>query len=162
MKLCLSFAFAFAAAAFARDASTAPVQPIAFSHSQHIGAAHLKCSDCHKPSESGEIETTPKAKACMTCHQTIKTDSAEIKNLRDYADSNRPVPWVRVYEVPAFVDFSHKVHLDAGTSCETCHGPVAQRNRLWRETDISMNGCVSCHRAHKAPVECGTCHDLQH
>ncbi len=98
----------------------------------------------------------------MVCHQTVKTESSAIKSLRGYAESNRPIPWNRVYEIPGFVNFSHKVHLDGGAGCETCHGPVAERNLLWRETDISMNGCMSCHQAHKVSVDCGLCHDLQH
>ncbi len=110
---------------------------------------------------SGEVETIPKAKSCMACHQTIKADSSDIKYLKEYAESNRPVPWVRVYELPAFVYFSHKVHLDSGASCQTCHGPVAERDRLCRETDINMGGCVACHEANKASTNCGICHDVQ-
>ena len=145
----------------AEDQTTAPIQPIPFSHRQHATAASLKCNDCHKTLESG-VETMPKTKACMACHQSVKADSSEIKNLRAYADANRPIPWMRVYEIPGFVNFDHKLHSDSGLSCQTCHGPVQERDRLWRETDIGMNGCVDCHRARKASVDCGVCHDLQH
>lgn len=148
--------------ALAEDETTAPVQPIPFSHKQHATAARLQCGDCHKTSASGEVETMPKAKACMACHLSVKSDSSEIKNLRAYADSNRPIPWARVYEIPGFVNFSHKTHSDGGVSCEACHGNVKERARLWRETDISMNGCVTCHQVQKASVSCGVCHDLQH
>jgi c(7)-type cytochrome triheme protein len=147
---------------FAHDQASAPVQPIPFSHKQHTAAASLKCNDCHKPVDIGEIESIPKAKTCMACHQTVKADSSAIRALRAYAESNRPIPWVRVYEIPGFVNFSHKVHLDSGASCETCHGPVAERDQLWRETDISMNGCVACHQSRKASANCSICHDLQH
>jgi formate-dependent nitrite reductase cytochrome c552 subunit len=69
---------------------------------------------------------------------------------------------VRVYQIPSFVDFSHRAHLDKGNTCQDCHGPVAQRDQLSRETDISMGGCMNCHRAKKASLECDFCHELQH
>ena len=161
MRICLLALFSVVAV-FAEGPSTAPIQPIPFSHKEHTATAHLKCNECHKMPDPGEIETMPKAKTCMACHQTIKADSSDIKNLREYSNSNRPIPWVRVYEIPGFVSFSHKIHLDRGASCQTCHGPVGERDRLWRETDINMGGCVACHQANKASVDCGLCHDLQH
>lgn len=141
---------------------TAPVQPLPFSHKQHTTSAHLKCADCHKPGADGEVQTLPKTKMCMSCHQTVKADSAAIKSLQTYAESNRPVPWVRVYEIPGFVNFSHQTHLEGGFTCATCHGQVEERDRLWKEKDISMSGCVSCHKANQGPTDCGVCHDLQH
>ncbi len=142
-------------------ADTTPVgQPIPFSHKQHAEAAHLKCDDCHKLAPSGEVVSIPTGKSCMTCHAQIAKDSAGIKDLKSYVDENESVPWVRVYEIPGFVEFSHKTHLDAGTKCATCHGPVATRSYLWRETDLSMGGCLSCHREKAANTSCSTCHNL--
>ncbi len=142
-------------------AQTTPVgQPIPFSHKQHAETAHLKCSDCHKLAPSGEVVSIPTGKSCMTCHRQIAKDSPAIKDLKSYVDENQAVPWIRVYEIPSFVEFSHKTHLDANASCETCHGPVSTRDHLWRETDISMGGCLSCHRAKNANTSCNTCHNL--
>jgi Zn ribbon nucleic-acid-binding protein len=143
-----------------QSVTTAIGQPIPFSHKQHAGVAHLKCSECHTLAASGEVVSIPTGKICMTCHNQIARDRESIKDLKSYVDETQPVPWVRVYELPGFVEFSHKVHLDAGAKCATCHGPVATRDRLWRETDLSMNGCVTCHRAAHASTNCSTCHDL--
>ncbi len=143
-------------------AETTPVgQPIPFSHRQHAETARMKCNDCHKLAPSGEVVSIPTGKTCMTCHLQIAKNSSSIKDLKSYVDENQPVPWIRVYEIPGFVDFSHKAHLDAGAKCETCHGPVASRDRLWRETDLSMGGCLSCHREKGANTSCSTCHDLE-
>jgi hypothetical protein len=142
---------------------SAPVdvgQPVPFSHKQHAERASLKCSDCHKLAPSGEVYSIPNAKFCMTCHTAVAKGRDAIKELKSYADDNETVPWVRVYEIPSFVDFSHKVHADAGTKCEVCHGNVSQRDRLTREADLSMAGCVSCHVQHGATTGCHTCHDL--
>jgi hypothetical protein len=142
-------------------AETTPVgQPIPFSHKQHAETAHLKCDDCHKLATSGEVVSVPRGKSCMTCHRQIAKDSPAIKDLGSYVDENQPVPWVRVYEIPGFVDFSHKVHSDAGAKCGACHGAVATRTYLWRETDLSMGACIGCHRANGANTNCSTCHNL--
>lgn len=158
----LSLSLIIALAAFAQNQSaTSEVgQPIPFSHKQHAEAAHLKCGDCHTMVPSGEVVTIPTGEKCMACHQQIARNSASIRDLKSYVDEKQPVPWVRMYELPSFVEFNHKAHLNADAKCETCHGPVATRDRLSRETDLSMNGCVSCHRASRASTNCATCHDL--
>jgi hypothetical protein len=142
------------------QADNAPVQPIPYSHKQHL-ALGLKCANCHDMPNPGEVINIPEAAKCMACHQSVKTDSPAIQKLAAFAKEKRAIPWVRVYEIPGFVSFSHKVHLDSGASCEKCHGPVAQRERLWKETDISMGGCMECHRVNKATIDCAGCHDLK-
>jgi hypothetical protein len=137
-----------------------PVQPIPFSHKTHV-ALSLKCSDCHTSPDPGEVMTIPAASKCMTCHRTIKADSPPIKELRNYAEQKRAIPWVRVAEIPSWAFFSHKTHLDSGTKCDACHGPVAERDRLSQEVDFSMRGCMDCHRAHKATLDCAACHELK-
>ena len=56
--------------------------------------------------------------------------------------------------------FSHKTHTTAGAQCEDCHGPVAERDAIALEKDISMGGCISCHTQKAAPTGCDTCHQL--
>ncbi|MFL6350807.1 MAG: cytochrome c3 family protein [Bryobacteraceae bacterium] len=149
--------------AFAQNqpVTTGVGQPVPFSHKQHAEAAHLKCSDCHKLAPSGEVVSIPTGKTCMSCHAQIAANSASIKDLKSYVDEKEPVPWVRVYELPSFVEFNHKTHLDAGAKCETCHGSVATRDHLWRETDLGMGACMNCHRAARASTNCRTCHNLE-
>jgi Zn ribbon nucleic-acid-binding protein len=137
-----------------------PVQPIPFSHKTHA-ALSLKCSDCHAMPDPGEVITIPAASKCMACHRTIKADSPAIKELQAFAEQKRSIPWARVYEIPSWVYFSHKTHLDSGAKCEGCHGQVAERDRLWREADLSMRGCMDCHRSHKATLDCAGCHELK-
>lgn len=66
---------------------------------------------------------------------------------------------MRVYRLPAYVYFSHRMHIDAGPSCETCHGPVQERDVVTREVTHDMAFCVACHTAKKAHTECTTCHE---
>jgi hypothetical protein len=137
---------------------SAPAQPIPFSHKQHL-AMKFKCKMCHANPDPGDSMGIPAASVCMQCHSAIKTDSPAIQKVASYAAQKRDIPWVRVYRIPSYVDFSHKTHLASGATCETCHGHVEQRDALFRETDISMGGCMECHRQHKAPIDCTACHE---
>jgi Zn ribbon nucleic-acid-binding protein len=138
-----------------------PVQPVPFSHKEHAGTLKMPCEYCHTLSRSGETLMIPRASFCMQCHQTIATDTPGVQKLAEYAKSERTIPWVRIYELPSFVSFSHKVHLEHGATCEECHGAVAERTRLYKESDISMATCVNCHRARQASTDCSTCHMLE-
>jgi Cytochrome c7 and related cytochrome c/Cytochrome c3 len=142
----------------AKSTPTAPEQPIPYSHKQHISMG-LKCEFCHIEPDPGEMMTFPATEKCMSCHQSVAKDKPAIQKLTAFAKSNEPVPWVRVYKIPEWVDFSHKTHLDAGAKCQTCHGQVAERNVLYKEVDLSMATCMECHRENGASVECDYCHD---
>ncbi len=143
-------------------ADDTPPQPLPFSHKTHAGTMKLACKMCHPNPNPGETMTIVGASLCMTCHSAIKADSPDIKRLAAYAKEGREIPWMRIYEIPSWVDFSHRAHLEKGNTCQECHGPVAERDVLTRETDISMGGCMNCHRAKKASLDCGFCHDEPH
>ncbi len=154
----------FAAAQDAQGSATtsadAPKQPIAFSHKVHAGTMKMACKMCHPNPDPGDMMTIAAASTCMNCHSTIKADSAEIKRLADYAKSGKPIPWAPVYELPSFVKFSHRVHTDKGNTCQECHGPVVERDVLFREVPTTMSSCVNCHQAKKATLDCASCHEL--
>lgn len=137
-----------------------PLQPVPFSHKQHAGTLQLPCEYCHAPSRTGETVKIPQATLCMQCHETMATENPGVQKLASYAKSGATIPWVRVYELPSFVSFSHKRHLKSGATCQECHGPVAERVQLYKESDISMAGCMNCHRAKNASLDCNTCHRI--
>jgi len=135
-----------------------PQQPLPYSHKTHVGLG-LKCQECHVNPDPGEQMTLPATEKCMACHTTIATDKPAIQKLTEFAASGEPVPWTRVYRIPNWVWFSHRAHLETGAACEACHGPVPQRDVLARETDLSMQGCISCHRQTGGSIDCVYCHD---
>lgn len=135
-----------------------PAQPIPYSHKQHL-AMGLGCNECHMNADPGEAMGLPPTAKCMTCHQAVAKDSPAIKKVAQFDRDHQEIPWVRVYKEPDYVFFSHREHLGAGTKCEDCHGQVAQRDRLFRETDVMMAGCVGCHRDHNASQACDYCHE---
>ena len=137
----------------------APEQPVPFSHKMHAGAMRLACKMCHPNPDPGETMTIAKPAVCMQCHSKIKAESPAIQKLAEAEKSGQPVRWVRVYEIPSYVSFSHRTHLEKGSGCEECHGAVVERERLYREKDLSMGACVECHRVKKASIDCSFCHE---
>ena len=94
-------------------AADGPAQPLPFSHKDHAGTLKLQCKMCHPSPDPGESMTIAPPSVCMQCHSAIKTDSPAIQKLAQYAAQGKPVPWVRIYAIPAWVDFSHRAHLEA-------------------------------------------------
>lgn len=161
MRFCL---FLFAAAVFAQVPSPkyerpAPEQPLPFSHKTHATVG-LACKQCHPMPDPGDFATFPATSVCMNCHREIKKDSPHIAKLAAHHAEGKKIPWVRVYRIPDYVFFNHQQHNAVdGVSCETCHGPVAERAVLRRERDLGMQSCMECHRAKNAKNDCKLCHD---
>jgi ribosomal protein L22 len=110
--------------------------------------------------EPGDHATFPATARCMACHVEIKKDSEAIQKLADYHKKQEAVPWKRVYRVPEYVFFSHKVHVTkAKAACETCHGPVRDRDAMRKEKETSMAVCMDCHKASGASIGCDYCHE---
>jgi hypothetical protein len=133
-------------------------QPLPYSHKTHL-ALGLQCDSCHANADPGEFMGFPAESFCMGCHQAIKADSPHIERLAAAARDQKPIPWVRVYQLAPYVYFSHRVHTAAGATCETCHGPVRERDVMTREVVHDMKTCMACHAATKARNDCAACHE---
>lgn len=153
----------FAAILFAQPPeqdNPTPVQPLPFSHKTHAANA-LKCPDCHANSDPGVKMLFPATAKCMTCHATLASDKPSIQKLADFAKSGQPIPWVRVYTVPVWISWSHRIHFKAGLACNPCHGDVSQMDVVAKVTNVTkMAGCTACHRVKSATLDCHACHDL--
>jgi hypothetical protein len=133
-------------------------QPVPYSHKAHL-ALGLKCNSCHSNADPGEMMGFPAASFCMSCHQSVKSDSPHIQKMAAAAKDNKPIAWVRVYRIPTFVYFSHRVHTEAGATCEACHGQVRERDVITKEVTHDMRSCITCHTDTKARTGCTTCHE---
>ena len=135
-----------------------PVQPIPYSHKTHL-ALGLQCEGCHTNPDPGVLMTYTATSTCMKCHANIAKDKPSIQKLAGYNESTTPVPWVRVYTALPGTGYSHRKHLDAGMTCEMCHGQIAQMDAMAEVKSVtSMGGCIGCHKLHNAPTTCVTCH----
>ena len=137
----------------------APTQPIPYSHKRHL-ALGLECRQCHVNPDAGEMMTFPAEAICMSCHQAIAADRPAIQKLAGYAKAGTPVPWVRVYDTPDYVFWSHGAHIAAQVDCVECHGKVADQEVMQQQTDVvTMLGCRRCHDARQVFTDCGDCHE---
>ena len=100
----------------------------------------------------------PGAETGMQCHQTMATDRPGVQQLAALAKGGAAIRWVRVYQIPDYVVFSHHAHTNAGSTCADCHGPVVDLERMAKVGDVSMAGCVNCHSAKGASTDCSSCH----
>lgn len=133
-------------------------QPLPYSHKTHVSAG-LQCNVCHKNPDPGEQMGFPAESFCMGCHRSVKPESVHIQKLAAAAKAKQAIEWQRVYQLPKFVYFSHRVHLQAGATCERCHGPVRERGVITKEVVHNMQTCMACHAETKAKNECDTCHE---
>jgi cytochrome c553 len=152
-----------------------PEQPIFFSHAVHPGKNQISCLYCHGPALEGKQATVPSVNVCMNCHMGIKeyagpalyredgsevNGTAEIAKLFDYAGFDpatnkytkeaKPIPWVKIHNLPDHVYFNHSQHTKAGqVQCQTCHGEIQKMSEVKQFADLSMAWCVNCHRTTK-------------
>jgi len=152
-----------------------PEQPIPFPHQQHLVTLGMNCLYCHFSANKSPDPGLPAVGTCMGCHGLIgpsrpKSDlgpqrtSAELQKLHTYADfagggkNAKPIPWVRIHQVPEYVHFPHMRHVNAGVTCQTCHGEVQKMKQVFQYASLNMGWCINCHIERKARYDCSSCH----
>jgi hypothetical protein len=146
---------------FASRSRAAPQQPIPFNHQQMVGAG-IQCLYCHNGALRSPAAGIPSVQKCMGCHGVIAPTVPEVQELAGYWERQEPIPWARVYRVPRFVYFNHRVHVVAGgLNCERCHGDVGNMVEIRAVVDMNMGWCLGCHsqQANAAQLkDCAVCH----
>lgn len=140
-----------------------PVQPIAFSHKTHAGTYGLACLYCHAYADRSIVAGVPPVQTCFGCHKIISGyDRPEIQpaiaKIVDYWRRQEPIPWIKVYDLPDFVYFSHKRHVKKGMACQNCHGQVQEMDQVRRVASLEMGWCLDCHRRRGVERDCALCH----
>jgi len=147
----------------------APPQPIPFSHRLHAGTLLISCLYCHSGATRSRVAGVPPVETCMNCHRVTKVDSPAIIRLTRIYTSGAALPWRRVHDLPDYVAFDHRPHVNAGIACQTCHGEVQAMDVLARRMSMRMSSCLGCHRDPHAALpsgsaitrgaeHCGACH----
>jgi hypothetical protein len=124
----------------------APEQPIPFSHELHAGTLRMQCQYCHSGVDRSRHAGIPSVDLCMGCHKVTRTDRPAIQKLTRIANTGEPLPWQRVHTLPDHVFFDHRPHVNAGITCQSCHGEVQTMKVLTREMGMRMGNCLGCHR----------------
>lgn len=149
----------------ARLARAAGRESLAFNHRVHIEAG-AQCVFCHPGALYGPVAGIPSTAKCMGCHASVEVrpDGQEsVEVLVQQWQAKAPLRWVKTFDQPDFVYFSHRPHIVAGVACESCHGDVAGTVRLEQTIRLNMGYCLGCHRE-QAPEKvkqletCSTCH----
>src|SRR6476661_10154772 len=151
-----------------------PQQPINFPHTVHVQRLGMNCLYCHNAANKSPDPGLPAVSTCMGCHNMIGPDrpksdlgearkSAELQKLYKYADAAgmgagmgpnaKPIPWVRIHKLPEYVHFPHTRHVNAGVTCQTCHGQIQKMERVYQFASLNMGWCVSCHVNGYSPKE---------
>jgi hypothetical protein len=153
-------------AAPAEEAAAAEgsIQPIAFPHSTHAGTLKMDCMYCHFSAERSQDAGIPPVSTCAGCHRLIPGTAApaEVAKVMDFANRGAAIPWVRVYKVADHVRFPHMRHVNAGMTCQECHGEVQtmgaieERDPLWPGNN--MGKCIACHVERNVRRDCAVCH----
>lgn len=148
-------------AALSAACSSEVTQPVAYDHRLHVGELELACDHCHETSTSGEVAGLPPLSTCATCHEEANGTSPEEKKVVEAVQAGRELPWVRLYELPRHVYFTHRRHVAvARIACERCHGEMRAQSRPPPAAlvALSMDDCLGCHREGGASLDCATCH----
>lgn len=134
-------------------------QPIVFPHKIHAapaaeGGHEISCLYCHTYARRSPVAGIPPLAKCMGCHRFIATDREPIKQLTEYWNSRKPVPWKKVHDLPDFVRFPHQRHVqhfvfNAGQpvaqACGYCHGDVMAMTVAEKRRPLTMGWCLGCH-----------------
>lgn len=165
-----SFAVTFYVSRAERDGvGYAPDQPINFSHKLHAGTMKIDCQYCHTGVEKTRFASIPSTAVCMNCHTQARTDRPDIIKLTEYYKSGNPIPWKRIHRTAEYAYFNHSVHVSAGIDCASCHGDVANMDKVSQVKPFTMGACLDCHRnpeqklpylknVKKGPEHCWACH----
>jgi len=121
-------------------------QPVQFSHEHHTNALGIDCRYCHTSVETSWFAGIPPTETCMTCHSQIWRDSPMLAPVRESLAKNEPIRWNRVHDLPDYAYFNHAIHVNKGVGCASCHGRVDQMPLIWKDSPLTMEWCLSCHR----------------
>jgi hypothetical protein len=123
----------------------APQQPIDYSHRLHAGELGLDCRYCHASVEVSAVASIPSTQTCMNCHTQVLPESDKLALLRESWLEGTAIEWVKVHDLPDYVQFNHSSHVNVGVGCATCHGRVDRMEVVMQAEPMSMGWCLDCH-----------------
>ena len=130
-----------------------PDQPIQYDHALHAAQLEMDCRYCHSAVDKSPSAGIPTADTCWGCHQHAQKENPKLEPLRRAMDKTyekydgKPIEWVRVHKAPDYVYFDHSAHVNRGVSCKSCHGQVNEMQKVYQAESLSMDFCLTCHRA---------------
>ncbi len=131
---------------------------VTFDHSIHAGKYAIPCLACHSFADKSTVAGIPSARKCMGCHKFVAKDKPAVQALARRFEAGQPLRWPRVFRLPDFSYFSHRMHVRAKVDCGACHGDVASMHTVAQTQPFTMGRCLACHDERHATHECLSCH----
>lgn len=123
-----------------------PIQPVPYSHAIHAGKLGIDCRYCHTSVERSAHANIPPTQTCMNCHSHVLTKDPRLALVHSSYKTGKPIPWIRVHQLPGYVYFNHSAHINAGIGCQTCHGRIDKMTIVHQVEPLNMDWCLNCHR----------------
>ena len=138
----------------------APVDEVPFDHRIHAGDCGIPCLSCHVDAARSPVAGLPSGQKCMGCHKFVAKERAGVQVLAARVRAGQPLRWTRVFELPDFVYFTHRVHLHfrEPIACSECHGDVASMRVVTQDEPFTMGRCLTCHENKDVRHDCVVCH----
>ena len=145
--------------ALSSSAVLAEEQPIAFSHKLHTVQNGIACQYCHLYARRSFSSGVPPVSTCIGCHgpqeqKLVQPESTEVNKMRTFWSNNEPIPWVKIHDIPDFVRFPHKEHInadsnrlldDAGAGCDSENAPRSLECKLAQFRTGGDERCLACY-----------------
>jgi hypothetical protein len=112
-----------------------------------VAGLGIDCRYCHTSVETSSFAGIPPTSTCMNCHAQIWTNAEMLEPIRASFRTGKPIVWSRVHRLPDFVRFNHSIHIAKGIGCKSCHGEIERMNLVYQASPLTMEWCLSCHRA---------------
>ena len=129
-----------------------PTQPIPYSHALHVGQLGIDCRYCHNTVEKTGFAAIPPTETCMNCHKAVRPGSDKLAALRESYRTGKPIPWIKIHDLPDYVYFNHAAHVNSAISCVECHGNVNHMETVYQVQPLNMAWCLQCHRDPTAKI----------
>src|SRR6266568_1607221 len=145
-----------------------------FSHTVHIAA--YSCKDCHPdlfiPGSGNKhftMSQMEQGKSCGSCHDDKTAFSVKSNCVKCHPGNPRSVRY-ELSPTTGNVEFSHKLHIERGYSCNDCHYTIVKSgasDKRWVMKEMDQGGfCGSCHGQSMAfsvkdPTACERCHQKE-
>jgi len=141
-------------------AGSAPVAAgeVAFDHTIHAGKYAMPCLDCHAFADKAASAGLPSGRKCIGCHKFVDKESPAVQTLAARFGAGESLKWQRVFYLPDYIYFSHRMHVRADVACSECHGDVASMRTVTQDQPFTMGRCLSCHEQRHATRDCLGCH----
>ena len=132
----------------------APEVVSVFNHLIHVEMG-LECTDCHIGAEEESVAGVPDFEYCESCHVDELNDDYKWAQSEPRKDG---VIVISRNKLKGFDDViaPHNMHYYADLTCDTCHGDIAESEKIMENTIIGKEFCMDCH---EGQLDCAGCHE---